>query len=204
MCIRDRLRPVGGERDDNNCLTGAGYSWCETSQSCIRRWITPCEDNYSDCNDCLKRQRKGENIACPQECDTTTVSCKNDNDCGNLYFCRPTKIFQNMNYDGPKECVKYSKEGDSCGGYTLPSYESRCHPSFECVNTMGPMIADAPGRCMRPCDDLSVRDDYGNCNRLLEGPIMIPEHDMSCQNYSFLQLETYRLPSRSPVELPVT
>ena len=57
------LRPVGGERDDNNCLTGAGFSWCETSQSCIRRWVTPCEDNYSDCNDCLRRQRKGENIA---------------------------------------------------------------------------------------------------------------------------------------------
>tara|TARA_B100000900_G_scaffold309635_1_gene268338 strand:- start:1018 stop:2496 length:1479 start_codon:yes stop_codon:yes gene_type:complete len=168
------LRPLGGERDDNNCLTDAGYSWCETSQSCIRIWETPCEDNYSDCNDCLQRQRKGENIACPQDCDTTTISCKNDNDCGYLYFCRPTT----MNNDGPKECVKYSKEGDSCGGYTLPTYQSRCHPSFECVNTMGPMIADAPGRCMRPCDDLSVRDDYGNCNRLLEGPIMIPEHDM--------------------------
>ena len=43
------LKPVGGERDDNNCLTGAGFSWCETSQSCIRIWETPCEDNYSDC-----------------------------------------------------------------------------------------------------------------------------------------------------------
>tara|TARA_B100001094_G_scaffold135535_1_gene131249 strand:+ start:695 stop:2326 length:1632 start_codon:yes stop_codon:yes gene_type:complete len=173
------LGPVGGERDDNNCLTGAGFSWCEKTQSCIRRWITPCEDNYSDCNDCLKRQRRGENIACPQDCDTTTVSCENDNDCGNLYFCRPTT----MNNDGPKECVRYSKEGDSCGGYTLPTYQSRCHPSFECVNTMGPMIADAPGRCMRPCDNLSVRDDYGNCNNIHDNPrdnirgnpVMMPE-----------------------------
>ena len=65
---------VGGQRDLNNCLTGAGYTWCESSQSCIRQWETPCEDNYNDCNDCLKRQTKGENIACPLYCDTTTVS----------------------------------------------------------------------------------------------------------------------------------
>ena len=32
---------VGGSRDDNNCLISAGYSWCESSHSCIRSWITP-------------------------------------------------------------------------------------------------------------------------------------------------------------------
>ena len=99
--------PVGGERDDNNCLISAGYSWCEDSQLCIRIWETPCQDNFSDCNDCLKRQRNRENIACPPNCDTTTVSCKNDEDCGNSYFCRPTTIFQNMNYEGPKKCVRW-------------------------------------------------------------------------------------------------
>jgi len=31
----------GGSRDDNNCLVSAGYSWCESSNSCIRSWITP-------------------------------------------------------------------------------------------------------------------------------------------------------------------
>ena len=59
---------VGGQRDDNNCLTGAGYSWCESSQMCIRQWETPCDDNYNDCGDCLKRQQM-ENIACPLECN---------------------------------------------------------------------------------------------------------------------------------------
>ena len=60
---------VGGEYDSNNCLVGAGYSWCESSQSCIRQWEDPCQDNFNDCPDCFKRQRKGENIACPVECD---------------------------------------------------------------------------------------------------------------------------------------
>ena len=146
---------VGGQRDSNDCLIGAGFTWCESSQECIRRWETPCADNFSDCSDCLKRQRNGENIACPVQCDTETPTCETNDDCGDSRFCRPTT----MNVDGPKECVLYSKEGDSCGGYTLPSYESRCHPSLECANTMGPMIADAPGQC----------------RRIRGGPIMVPE-----------------------------
>jgi hypothetical protein len=60
---------VGGSQDDDGCLIGAGYDWCEASQSCIRQWITPCEDNYDGCDDCHKKQRKGINIACPVECD---------------------------------------------------------------------------------------------------------------------------------------
>lgn len=60
---------VGGQRDDKNCLIGAGYTWCESSQNCIRQWEEPCEDNYLNCNDCLQKQRKGMNIACPTNCD---------------------------------------------------------------------------------------------------------------------------------------
>lgn len=64
---------VGGARDDHSCLIGAGYSWCESSNSCIRQWETPCEDYYSSCDDCLNKQRKGMNIACPQDCDMIAV-----------------------------------------------------------------------------------------------------------------------------------
>ena len=54
---------VGNERDGNNCLISAGYSWCESSNSCIRNWETPCEDNFISCGDCLKQQRKGINLS---------------------------------------------------------------------------------------------------------------------------------------------
>jgi hypothetical protein len=60
---------VGGERDTNNCLISAGYSWCESSNSCIRSWETPCKDHYTSCDDCLSKQRNGMNIACPTSCD---------------------------------------------------------------------------------------------------------------------------------------
>ena len=60
---------LGGSRDDNNCLISAGYSWCESSNSCIRSWVTPCKDHYTSCGDCLTKQRNGMNIACPPHCD---------------------------------------------------------------------------------------------------------------------------------------
>jgi len=151
---------VGGQYDNNGCIIGGGYSWCDASQSCIRQWVTPCADHYQDCGDCLKRQRNGENIACPVDCDTTDdTDCFSDSDCDNTHFCRP----YTMNVGGSKDCVSFSVEGESCGGYTLPSQQSRCSPDLECANTMGPMIADAPGQCMRPCKMGSIRDNYGNC-----------------------------------------
>lgn len=60
---------LGGSRDTNGCLISAGYSWCESDKSCIRQWQTPCSDNYNGCTDCLSKQRKGMNIACPVECN---------------------------------------------------------------------------------------------------------------------------------------
>jgi len=60
---------LGGTRDVNNCLVSAGYTWCQSSLNCIRQWETPCEDNFIDCGDCLKKQRDGYNIACPENCD---------------------------------------------------------------------------------------------------------------------------------------
>jgi len=60
---------VGNQRDNNNCLISAGYSWCEDSHSCIRHWETPCKDNFLSCGDCLNKQRNGMNIACPLNCD---------------------------------------------------------------------------------------------------------------------------------------
>lgn len=66
---------LGGQLDTHNCLIGAGYTWCESSQSCIRQWLEPCSDNYLDCDDCLMKQRKGINIACPRECDNYHQPC---------------------------------------------------------------------------------------------------------------------------------
>ena len=70
---QDSIPLVGGVRDDNHCLISAGYTWCESSRNCLRQWETPCSDNFSDCDDCFLRQRKGQNIACPERCDMIAI-----------------------------------------------------------------------------------------------------------------------------------
>ncbi len=36
-------RPIGGDKDAGGCLIGAGYSWCEAKQKCLRVWEEKCE-----------------------------------------------------------------------------------------------------------------------------------------------------------------
>ena len=174
----------GYKYDDNTCLESAGYSWCESSQNCIRMWETPCEDNYSNCRDCLNKQQHGVNIACPEECNMVHINCNDNTDCGELYFCRPITNSPNS----LKECVRYLNEGDSCGGFTTPNYESRCKHNLECVHSKSnfrpsvPMIADTPGHCKPFCNSGTNRDEYGNCVRpthILEG---VHQNDVEINN----------------------
>ena len=85
---------VGGQRDNNNCLTGAGYTWCEDAQLCIRHWEVPCADNYDDCNDCLMKQDNGLNLACPEKCmDTDNCTLDGYIWCSTMNSCiNPNKI----------------------------------------------------------------------------------------------------------------
>ena len=52
-------------------------------------------------------------------------------------------------------------QGQTCGGYMPYGMAGVCGDGLECVYTMGPMIADAPGTCMPVCP--TSRDEYGNC-----------------------------------------
>jgi len=35
---------IGGDKDAGGCLVGAGYSWCELKQKCLRVWEEACVD----------------------------------------------------------------------------------------------------------------------------------------------------------------
>ena len=52
-------------------------------------------------------------------------------------------------------------EGETCGGYMPMGMARTCIAGLECVYTMGPYIADAPGTCQQRCP--TFRDSWGNC-----------------------------------------
>lgn len=35
---------VGGSRDLHGCVSGAGFTWCDGKQKCLRQWEEPCEE----------------------------------------------------------------------------------------------------------------------------------------------------------------
>lgn len=39
----EEVRLIGGDKDEGGCLAGAGYSWCEAKDKCLRVWEEGCE-----------------------------------------------------------------------------------------------------------------------------------------------------------------
>lgn len=39
--------PIGGQKDDHGCIIGAGYSWCEQKNKCLRIWEESCPEGTS-------------------------------------------------------------------------------------------------------------------------------------------------------------
>lgn len=37
---------IGGDKDEGGCLIGAGYSWCESKQKCLRVWEETCPHSF--------------------------------------------------------------------------------------------------------------------------------------------------------------
>lgn len=39
---------IGGSRDAHNCLTSAGYSWCERTRKCERAWELARQEGFDN------------------------------------------------------------------------------------------------------------------------------------------------------------
>ena len=136
-----------------------------------------CSDNKGREIDNTRTMCRGNCNLNEQICDTIKDKhiCNTDDDCHKDQFCRITSSVnedthpmmlggRRLQLNKPiSVCVDKSDEGDSCGGYTMPEYISRCKDDLECANTMGPMIADAPGTCSKSCLQNQTRNDYGKC-----------------------------------------
>ena len=172
----------------HGCVIDGGYQWCADLQTCIRPWETEC-NSLRDCSEecppsipCpmpelfgndmsrCKLNQNLDNCGCQLSCpsyDCSVISCNTDGDCYENQFCR--HIYTDMPMVGGRrglqnsECVDKVGINQTCGGYVMPSMENRCLDELECVNTMGPMIADAPGKCKERCNSNENRDEYGNC-----------------------------------------
>ena len=153
--ITDPLPPTPVEE----CLT------CPPPIPCARPYFPNM--NTDNCRMVTDRDECGCSTSCPHY-DCTNDNCNSDLDCRENQFCRPMQMRLPM-ANGRRiqssllECVDKVGINETCGGYTPPEFQTRCLDHLECVNTMGPMIADAPGQCREPCQTNTRRNQYGDC-----------------------------------------
>ena len=138
----------GSQKDGHGCVLDGGYQWCESTQNCQRQWESPCEDTITQCPDECPPPPP-----CPRpmvEMGCQYVPPLSDN-CGCTNGC------------GTIDCSTHPKitEGGTCGGFMPYGMAGICDDGLECVYSMGPMIADAPGNCQQICE--TIRDNWGNC-----------------------------------------
>lgn len=47
-CGENADQIIGGDTDEHGCLLAAGYSWCQTKQTCLRAWEEFCGPSHFD------------------------------------------------------------------------------------------------------------------------------------------------------------
>lgn len=77
------------------------------------------------------------------------------------YFLMSSLNYLNVNSQFIDPIANIVQEGNICGGMMPVNMISTCDQNLECVYTLGPMIADAPGFCRPICP--TIRDQWGNC-----------------------------------------
>jgi hypothetical protein len=198
------MLPGGQGSDQHGCVLDGGYSWCESSQKCIRPWEEDCpplqqlEGPMINVEFCPASNIQMCRMACDDPicptgqcamrqgncCDYTCIdsSLGEDESCENVICppqppCPMPAVREGCRWSPPVydhcgcssgcgslDCSTVHKAGvgETCGGFMPYGMASTCEDGLECVNTMGPMIADAPGTCQRPCN--GIRDSMGRCS----------------------------------------
>jgi hypothetical protein len=125
-----------------------------SNDHCAMRIGNCCDFTCTDLN---------EGVKCPQTCPPP-APCPMPYLEGNCLMVNPVVDHCGCTTGCPTvDCSHQQKisEGGTCGGFMPYGMAGVCEDGLECVYTMGPMIADAPGICQRICQ--TTRDSWGNC-----------------------------------------
>jgi hypothetical protein len=58
-----QVNTVGSDRDDHNCISSAGYSWCEIKQKCLRVWEEECAAVVLKVNEDISSEKLGIKVS---------------------------------------------------------------------------------------------------------------------------------------------
>ncbi|MBU0756869.1 MAG: hypothetical protein KKF44_02290 [Nanoarchaeota archaeon] len=96
-------KPIGGDKDEYGCLTAAGYSWCVSSQKCIRAWEEECSSDGENIHVCTEEESL--NHACTMEYAPV---------CGEIVLNMGEKVYQTFG-NGCSACAAMKVTGYTQG-----------------------------------------------------------------------------------------
>lgn len=159
---------------EEDCLMNVDFCHSSNVQTCRMA----CEDPVCPQQQCAMRTENCCDYTCvSSDIDLNLQECNSE--CPNIPCPMPAispqcRIIQNDIVDhcgcssgcptvdcSTRPVIMWLREGETCGGLLPYGMSRSCDEGLECVNTMGPMVADAPGTCQPLCD--TFRDYWGNC-----------------------------------------
>ena len=139
-----------------------GTTFCPSSN--IQMCRQACDAPLCPGDECAMRTSNCCDYFCAEQTQTESLcsgACPPAPACPDpplMVGCRYTPpIYDNCGCSsgcGSVDCSNNNKVGvgGSCGGFRRPGFATICEDGLECVNTMGPLIADAPGTCQTLCN----------------------------------------------------
>ena len=103
---------VGSQHDEHNCVSDGGYSWCESTNSCVRPWETPCPNIISDTHNteyCQSSSMQLCRMMCPQpKCNADQCAMRQGSCCE--YQCQSETVTPQI----PANCVSWFDGCNTC------------------------------------------------------------------------------------------
>jgi hypothetical protein len=108
--IPDRQLQLGSQLDDHGCVKDGGYQWCESTNSCIRPWTTPCLSKTKHCSNSSPQLCR---MMCPPfSCEPNQCAQRIRNCCD--YKCVDNKKIITDNLEIPYGCVEWFDGCNTC------------------------------------------------------------------------------------------
>ena len=103
---------MGSQHDEHNCVTDGGYSWCESTSSCVRLWETPCPVAIPQTEICDNSPMQLCRMMCPEvNCESNECAMRQGSCCD--YTCESTtNVLGSGNI--PENCVTWFDGCNTC------------------------------------------------------------------------------------------
>tara|TARA_B100001123_G_C15226861_1_gene993496 strand:+ start:677 stop:1312 length:636 start_codon:yes stop_codon:yes gene_type:complete len=107
---------MGSQHDEHNCISDGGYSWCESTSSCVRPWVTPCPNVVAETHQteyCQSSSMQLCRMMCPTpKCNANQCAMRQGSCCN--YKCQNNNVLGGNTIQIPENCISWFDGCNTC------------------------------------------------------------------------------------------